>query len=70
MTKLMLTDRPLHPEAQPIADSFRGGRMNRREFLATMAAAQDLSLTCRPAQSAGLPDNNTTNKSKTMMPPT
>ena len=38
MTKLMLTDRPLHPMAKPIADDFRQGRTNRREFLATMAA--------------------------------
>jgi peptide/nickel transport system substrate-binding protein len=34
----MLTDRPLHPMAKPIADSFQQGRLNRREFLATMAA--------------------------------
>src|SRR4249919_333404 len=38
MTKLMLTDRPLHPQAEPVADGFRKGRMNRREYLATMAA--------------------------------
>ncbi len=38
MTKLMLTDRPLHPRAEPLADGFRKGRMNRREYLATMAA--------------------------------
>jgi len=38
MTKLMLTDRPLHPNAKSIADGFQGGRMNRREYLASMAA--------------------------------
>ena len=38
MTKLMLTDRPLHPQAQTVAKVFREGRMNRREYLATMAA--------------------------------
>src|SRR5262245_59345713 len=38
MTRRMLTDSPLHPQAQPVADGFRKGRMSRREFLATMAA--------------------------------
>jgi peptide/nickel transport system substrate-binding protein len=38
MITLMLTDRPLHPQAQPIADGFQKGRMNRREYLATMTA--------------------------------
>ncbi|HET6157037.1 MAG TPA: ABC transporter substrate-binding protein [Dongiaceae bacterium] len=38
MTKMMLTDRPLHPMATSIADGFRQGRTSRREFLATMAA--------------------------------
>ena len=38
MTKLMLTDRSLHPLAKPIAEGFRAGRASRREFLATMAA--------------------------------
>jgi peptide/nickel transport system substrate-binding protein len=38
MTRLMLTDRPLHPMAEPAAESFRRGRVGRREFLATMAA--------------------------------
>ena len=38
MTKLMLTDRPLHPQAESVAKVFREGRMNRREYLATMAA--------------------------------
>ena len=38
MTRLMLTDRPLHPKAEPVARDFRKGRMDRREFLATMAA--------------------------------
>jgi len=38
MIKLMLTDRSLHPQAEPAARAFREGAMNRREFLATMAA--------------------------------
>jgi len=38
MTRFMLTDRPLHPMARPAAAQFRDGRLNRREFLATMAA--------------------------------
>lgn len=36
--KFMLTDRALHPQAEPVADGFKKGRMNRREYLATMAA--------------------------------
>ena len=32
MTKMMLTDRPLHPQAPGVAAAFRGGRMNRREY--------------------------------------
>jgi peptide/nickel transport system substrate-binding protein len=38
MTRLMLTDRTLHPKAESVADDFRKGRLNRREFFATMAA--------------------------------
>jgi peptide/nickel transport system substrate-binding protein len=38
MMKFMLTDRTLHPQARPAAQAFRDGAMNRREFLATMAA--------------------------------
>jgi peptide/nickel transport system substrate-binding protein len=38
MTKLMLTDRDLHPMAKPAAESYKQGRIGRREFLATMAA--------------------------------
>ena len=38
MTKLMLTDKPLHPKAKSVAEDFRNARMDRREFLATMAA--------------------------------
>ena len=38
MTKLMLTDRPLHPMATPVADDFKAGKVTRREYLATMAA--------------------------------
>ncbi|HUF88087.1 MAG TPA: ABC transporter substrate-binding protein [Thermohalobaculum sp.] len=37
MTRLMMTDRPLHPMAEPVAEKFKAGRMNRREYLATMA---------------------------------
>jgi peptide/nickel transport system substrate-binding protein len=38
MTKFMLTDRPLHPMAESVADEFRQGRTSRREFFAVMAA--------------------------------
>jgi peptide/nickel transport system substrate-binding protein len=38
MPRLMLTDRPLHPMAEPVAEHYRAGRLNRREFFATMAA--------------------------------
>ncbi|MCL5779271.1 ABC transporter substrate-binding protein [Limibaculum sp. FT325] len=36
MTKQMMTDRGLHPLAGPFADAFRGGRISRREYLASM----------------------------------
>ncbi|MES0144825.1 ABC transporter substrate-binding protein, partial [Mesorhizobium sp. M0015] len=35
--KFMLTDRNLHPQAKPVADDFRKGGVNRREYLAIMA---------------------------------
>lgn len=38
MTKLMLTDRELHPLARKTAEQFKAGKMNRREYFATMAA--------------------------------
>lgn len=38
MTRFMLTDRPLHPLAKPTAAHYRAGRLNRREFFASMAA--------------------------------
>ena len=38
MTKMMLTDRSLHPMAEAVAHDFRKGRTSRREFFATMAA--------------------------------
>ncbi len=38
MTKLMMTDRALHPMAGPVAEDFKAGKLNRREYLATMAA--------------------------------
>ena len=36
MTRKMMTDRPLHPLAETFAGAFRGGRMSRREYLASM----------------------------------
>lgn len=38
MIRLMLTNRSLHPLAQPLANDFSKGRINRREYLASMAA--------------------------------
>lgn len=38
MKRFMLTRRPLHPKAEPVAGDFLSGRINRREYLATMAA--------------------------------
>ncbi|MCH8166542.1 MAG: ABC transporter substrate-binding protein [Proteobacteria bacterium] len=38
MTKIMMTDRSLHPMAEPVAEDFRAGKLDRREYLATMAA--------------------------------
>jgi peptide/nickel transport system substrate-binding protein len=38
MSDHMLTGRPLHPLAEATAADFRAGRLNRREFFATMAA--------------------------------
>ena len=38
MTKMMMTDRSLHPMAEPVAEDFKAGKLNRREYLATMAA--------------------------------
>jgi len=38
MTKYMLTDRPLHPWAEGIAEGFRAGKMDRREYMAMMAS--------------------------------
>lgn len=38
MLKFMLTGGSLHPQAESVAKVFREGRMNRREYLATMAA--------------------------------
>lgn len=37
MDNFMLTGRPLHPMAERAADSFKKGRISRREFFATMA---------------------------------
>jgi len=39
MTRLMMTDRALHPLAAPAARDFKAGKMDRREYLATMAAS-------------------------------
>ncbi|MEL6575473.1 MAG: ABC transporter substrate-binding protein [Pseudomonadota bacterium] len=38
MTKMMRTQRRLHPLAEPTAASFRSGKLDRREYLASMAA--------------------------------
>ncbi len=35
--KFMLTDRKLHPRAKPVADDFKKGGINRREYFALMA---------------------------------
>lgn len=37
MKNFMLTDRPLHPKAEPMAAGFQQGHLNRREYLALMA---------------------------------
>lgn len=37
MSTFMLTGRPLHPLARPAAEALGAGRLNRREYLATMA---------------------------------
>jgi peptide/nickel transport system substrate-binding protein len=36
MTRLMMTDRPLHPMAEKFVDGLKRGYMNRREYLASM----------------------------------
>ncbi|MEM7529966.1 MAG: ABC transporter substrate-binding protein [Pseudomonadota bacterium] len=36
MTKLMMTKRSLHPMAERVAHAFKSGRMDRREYLASM----------------------------------
>ncbi|MEM9098754.1 MAG: ABC transporter substrate-binding protein [Pseudomonadota bacterium] len=38
MTKFMMTERSLHPMAEGVASQFQDGKLNRREYLATMAA--------------------------------
>jgi peptide/nickel transport system substrate-binding protein len=38
MTKFMLTDRPLHPMAEPVAEDFKAGKVDRREYMAIMAS--------------------------------
>ena len=38
MTNYMMTDRSLHPLAEPTVESFRAGKLSRREHLASMAA--------------------------------
>ncbi len=38
MTKIMMTDRSLHPMAEPVTEQFKAGKLDRREYLATMAA--------------------------------
>ncbi|MCL5775403.1 ABC transporter substrate-binding protein [Limibaculum sp. FT325] len=50
MTKMMMTDRSLHPMAAGVAAQFREGKLNRREYLATMAG---LGVTMAGAASLG-----------------
>ncbi|MDT8344807.1 MAG: ABC transporter substrate-binding protein [Thermohalobaculum sp.] len=50
MTRLMMTDRELHPMAGGVAEQFRAGKLNRREYLATMAG---LGVTMAGAASLG-----------------
>jgi len=38
MTKMMMTDRPLHPYAEQLVESLKRGDMSRREYLASMMA--------------------------------
>ena len=38
MSDYMLTDRKLHPIAESVAGDFKAGKLNRREYMATMAA--------------------------------
>ncbi len=38
MTKMMMTDRTLHPMAEPVAADYKAGKLDRREYMATMAA--------------------------------
>ena len=38
MTNFMMTDRSLQPLAAPTAESFRAGKLSRREHLASMVA--------------------------------
>lgn len=61
MSRAMMTDRPMHPWASRFADAFRGGKMDRREYLASMmglgvtatAAFALGALTPAPARAAG-----------------
>jgi peptide/nickel transport system substrate-binding protein len=63
MTKMMLTNRSLHPMAEAVAQDFKTGRTSRREFFATMAALGASAtgalalggLTARKAQAAETP---------------
>ena len=49
----MMTDRALHPQAEPLAQAFKSGALSRREFLASAAG---LGLTTAGALAlAGLP---------------
>jgi peptide/nickel transport system substrate-binding protein len=36
-SKIMMTDRTVHPMAEGVAEQFKAGKLNRREYLATMA---------------------------------
>ena len=46
MTRMMMTDRSLHPMARPTAEDYKAGKLNRREYLATMAAFVGCCLLC------------------------
>lgn len=38
MTRMMMTDRPLHPMAEQFVEGYKRGHMDRREFMASMMA--------------------------------
>ena len=36
MTRMMMTDRPLHPMAEQFVEGYKSGYIDRREFMASM----------------------------------